>query len=65
MGSSQNYGPPFGLYSGTYHLGVPKWDPNFGNYPNTYNDSLSCHQALEDGSQLRFLLLKALLCVSG
>ena len=23
----------YGLYYGTYHLGVPKWDPNFGNHP--------------------------------
>ena len=21
------------LYYGTSYLGVPKWDPNFGNYP--------------------------------
>ena len=27
---------PFGcgLYGGTYYLGVPKWDSNFGNYPH-------------------------------
>ena len=25
------------LYYGTQYLGVPKWDPNFGNYP--YRDS--------------------------
>ena len=23
----------FRIYSSTYYLGEPKWDPNFGNYP--------------------------------
>ena len=35
MGCSQNSGPlvVIGLYNGTYYSGVPKLDPNFGNYP--------------------------------
>ena len=35
VGCFQNYGAPFGyrFYYGIHYLGVPKWDPNFGNYP--------------------------------
>ena len=24
----------YGLYYSTSYLGIPKWDPNFGNYPH-------------------------------
>ena len=46
MGHFQNHGPLLfmnSLFYGTYYLGVPERDPNFGNCPENHNKAKLFH----------------------
>ena len=47
------FGPFLAIDYGTQYLGVPKWDPNFGNYPDEVPDSKGIRRSqnrFRDGS---------------